>query len=129
MYAHVKICGLSFHDEQANPKYVSLDAEYVNATPHGLFLLDRHCPRGKGLQIDFPTTGMDANAARLKNDLWLIVRATGTFRGTLERDRQTGRLCLFVQSVINFQPEYMYPEHEPAPIRLPEPEWPKWPPN
>jgi hypothetical protein len=128
IYVRVTLCQLAFHHEKVNPKYVSLDLEYVNADPHGQMLLNRHCPT-KGLLIDFPNTGLDSNAATLRDQRWIIARATGTFRGMLERDQRTGRLVLSVQSVLKFRPAYMYSEHVPGPIRLPEPDWPKWPPN
>jgi hypothetical protein len=123
-YTPVTLCGISIRHQKVKPKYVSLDAEYVNATPHGLFLIDRHC-RGKGLQIDFPKTGLDPGAATLKDNLWIIAQATGTFRGMLERDQRTGRLCLIVQSVLGFRPKYFDPERKDKPLRLPDPELPR----
>jgi hypothetical protein len=127
LYTSLTLCKISFRNEKTNPKFVSLDLRYVNAHPHGMILFDRHCP-GKGLEIDFPKTELDPSAAKLRDDLWLISEATGTFRGMLERDQRTGRLCLSVQSVLNFKPKYFYPEYKDKPLQLPEPEWPKWPP-
>ena len=128
-YTPVTLCGISFHHQEANPKYASLEAEFVNATPHGVILLDQHCP-ARALQIDFPKTGVDPGAATLKRDFWRISRANGTFRGMLERDQRTGRLYLSVQSVLNFRPVYFYPEERKSePIQLPQPELPSWPPK
>ena len=128
VYVAVTLCGLAFHNEKVNPKYVSLDAEFVNASPHGLVLLDHRCPRG-GLGIDFADTGLDPNAEMMKEHFWDMGRATGTFRGKLDRDRVTGRLCLTVQSVLNLQPHFFYPEHGDQPIQLPDSPLPKWPPS
>jgi hypothetical protein len=127
-YVAVSLCQIAFHHESANPQYVSLDAEYVNATPHGLVLIDHACPR-RGLQIGFADTGLDANAERLKKHLWGIGRATGMFRGKLYRDRATGMLGLTVQSVLNLQPQFFYPEDDDRPIQLPEQPMPKFPPD
>lgn len=126
-YVHVTMCGIAFHHEKVNPRYISLDAEFVNASPHGVILLDRRCPR-RGLQIDFADRDLDANAIMMKHKYFLIARATGTFRGILSRDRVNGRLGLTVQSVLNLQPQYMYPELKDDPIHLPEPPWPVLPP-
>lgn len=128
-YTPRTLCEISFHREKVNPKYVSLDAEFVNATPHGAFLLDKHCA-GRGLQIDFAKTGLDQGAVTLNKDFWRISRAQGTFQGMLERDERTGRIYLSVQSVLNFRPEYFYPEErKPEPIQLPQQEFPSWPPQ
>jgi hypothetical protein len=124
----VGFCNIAFHYEKVNPKYISVDAEYVNGTPHGVILLDHRCPR-RGLEIDFASTGLDADAAMMKEHFWEIGRATGTFRGILDRDRVTGRLCLTVHSVLNLQPHFFYPNHGSVPIQLPEPQWPTWPPG
>lgn len=128
-YVHVTMCGIAFHMERVNPKYISLEAEFVNASPHGVVLLDHRCPR-RGLQIDFAKTGLDASATMMEHRYFLMARATGTFRGILSRDRVNGRLGLTVQSVLNLQPQYMYPEINdvPGPVRLPEPQMPLWPP-
>ena len=128
-YVHVSMCGFAFRMERVNPKYVSLEAEFVNASPHGVVLLDHRCP-GRGLQIDFAETGLDASATMMEHRYFLMARATGTFRGVLSRDRLNGRLGLTVQSVLNLQPRYMYPDINdgPGPVRLPEPQWPAWPP-
>ena len=123
----VTMCDIAFHREKVNPKYISIDAEYVNASPHGLILLDRKCPR-RGLEIDFSDTGLDAGATTLKDNLWMIRLATGTFRGMLSRDHASARLMLTIQSLLNFQSKPIYPEEKPEPIHLPEPQWPKWPP-
>ncbi len=64
----------------------------------------------------------------MKDQFLLIRRATGTFRGVLSRDRPSGLLGLTVQSVLNLQSEPFYPEENFNPIRLPEPQWPTWPP-
>jgi hypothetical protein len=111
-----------------NPKRISLDVEYINASPHGLILLDHRCPR-KGLEIDFANTLLDADAAMMKEHFWEMARATGTFRGILDRDRVTGKLCLTVESVLNLQPRLFYPGYNDNPIHLPEPQWPTWPPR
>jgi hypothetical protein len=126
VYAHVTLCRLGFNREKVNPKYISLDAEYVNADPHGVILLNRRCPR-RGLDIGFSETGLDAGATMMKDQFWIISHATGTFRGILSRDVVTGRLSLTVQSVLDFRPHLMYPGHNVGPIRLPEPELPTWP--
>ncbi len=128
-YAPVTLCEISFHHERANPKYISVDAEYVNAIPHGLFLRDLRCP-DKGLQLDFPDTGLDPSVALINGHLWEIHKATGIFRGMLKRDRHTGRLYLWLESVVNFQPAEYLPEFDKGePIRLSEPTVPKWPPT
>ena len=127
-FVPVTLCGLAFRDGKANPKYVSLDLEFVNASPHGLVLLDHRCPR-RGLEVDFANAGLDPTAAMMKEKFWEMTRATGTFRGTLDRDRRTGRLCLTIQSVLNLQAHYFYPQRDDNPIHLPEPQWPTWPPR
>ena len=114
--------------KRANPKYISVKAEYVNAAPHGLFLTDRRCP-SKALQIDFPDTGLDPSAAFIKDYWWEIHQAKGTFRGMLKRDRDTSRPHFWLESVVNFQSADYLPElDKDEPIRLPEPTVPKWPP-
>lgn len=124
LYAHVTLCEVSFHHERVNPRYISIDAEYVAAFPHGLFLTDRRCER-KALQIDFPDTGLDPSVAFIKDHLFEIHRANGTFRGILKRDRVTSRLYLWLQSVVNFQSADYLPElHKDEQIRLPEPQLP-----
>jgi hypothetical protein len=120
------MCGINFHRGKVNPKYISVEAEYVNAIPHGVILIDRRCRRGLG--IDFADAGLDTGAATMKDQFLLIRRATGTFRGVLSRDRPSGLLGLTVQSVLNLQSEPFYPEENFNPIRLPEPQWPTWPP-
>lgn len=127
-YAPETVCGISFHHERANPKYISVDAEYVSAFPHGLYLSDRRCP-GKVLLIDFPDTALDPSVALIKNHLGEIHRAKGTFRGMLKRDHGQRRLYLWLESVVNFQPADYLPEFDKGgPIRLPESTAPKWPP-
>ena len=51
-YTPVTLCGISIRHQKANPKYVSLDADFVNATPHGVILFDKHCA-GRGLTNRF----------------------------------------------------------------------------
>jgi len=126
-YVPVTLCELSFHHERANPKHISVAAEYVNAVPHGLFLTDRRC-EGKGLQIDFADTGLDPSVAFIKSHLFEIHRAYGTFRGTLKRDRVTGRLYLWLESAVNFRSVDPVTIHD-EPIHLPEPLLPTWPPT
>ncbi len=127
LYASIRICEISFHHEKVNPKYVSLDAEYVSAVPHGLFLTDRRCPT-KALQIDFPDTGLDPSVALLKRHLFEINRASGTFQGVLKRDPVTKRVYLWLQSVVNLKSAEYVPElNKDEPIQLPEPPLPKWP--
>jgi hypothetical protein len=127
-YVSVTVCEISFHHEKANPRYISVDAEYVSAIPHGLYLNDRRCAR-KALQIDFADTDLDASVAFIKDYLWQIHRANGTFLGTLKRCRDRSRLCLWLDSVVNFRSTDCLPELDMGePIRLPEPPLPKWPP-
>src|ERR1700757_2406594 len=126
LYAPVTLCEISSRHKKVSPKYISVDAEYINAVPHGLFLTDRRCPR-KVLQINFGENGLDPSVALIKDHLLQIHRADGTFRGILKRDSANGRLFLWLQSVINFQsPDY---QPEPKPIRLPEPPFPNVPPE
>jgi hypothetical protein len=128
-YVPITLCELSFHHEKQNPKYISVDAEYVSAIPHGLYLIDRHCAK-KAIQIDFADTGLDPSVAVINDHLWEIQKATGTFRGMLKRHRDTKRLYLWLESVVNFQPaEYLPAFDKGEPIRLPEPTLPKWPPT
>jgi hypothetical protein len=116
-YVPITVCEVSFHDETPNPKYISIDAEYVNAIPHGLFLIDRRCAK-KALQIDFPDTGLDPSVELIKQHLSEIHRANGTFRGILKRDHVT-RLYLRLDSVVNFRSADYLPELDPGePIRL-----------
>ena len=109
IYAPVKLCEISFRSERVNPKYVSIDAEFVSAFPHGLFLTDERCPRDV-LQIDFPNTNLDPSVAFIKDNLLGISRATGRFRGVIKRDRVTGRPYLWLQSVVRVQPTVPLPE-------------------
>lgn len=128
-YVPITLCEISFHHEKPNPKYISVDAEYVSAIPHGLYLIDRRCA-SKAIQIDFADTGLDPSVALIKDHLWEIQKATGTFRGMLKRHRGTNRLYLWLESVVNFQPaDYLPAFDKSEPIRLPEPTVPKWPPT
>jgi hypothetical protein len=68
-YVPVTLCEISFHHEKANPKYISVDAEYVGAIPHGLYLNDRRCTK-KALQIDFVDSGLDASVALIRDHMW-----------------------------------------------------------
>lgn len=129
LYTRVTLCGISFHHERANPKHISVDAEYVSAIPHGLFLIDRRC-EGKGLQIDFADNGLDPSVAFIKHHMFEIHRAHGIFRGTLKRGRVNGRLYLWLESVADFRSDDIHPApHEDEPIHLPEPPLPTWPPT
>jgi hypothetical protein len=125
-YVPVTLCELSFHRERPNPKHVSIEAEYVSGIPHGLVLIDRRC-EGKGLGIDFADTGLDPSVAFIKRHLFEIHRANGTFRGTLKRDRVTGRLYLWLESVVDFRSDDI--QDEDKPIHLPDPPPPTWPPT
>jgi hypothetical protein len=128
-YVPITLCEISFRHEKPNPKYISVDAEYVSAIPHGLYLVDRRCAR-KALQIDFADTGLDPSVALINDHLWEIHKATGTFRGMLKRHRDTNRLFLWLESVVNFQSaDYLPAFDKGEPIRLPEPTVPKWPPT
>src|SRR5690242_16805286 len=109
VYTAISLCEISFAREKANPRLISVRAEFVNAWPHGLVLIDRQCPN-KGIQIDFPDTGLDPSVAIIKDHLFQIWRADGTFRGILRRDRGDGRLYLWLQSVVNFESPYYQPE-------------------
>jgi hypothetical protein len=127
-YVPVRVCEISFHHEKPNPKYVSVDVEYVSAIPHGLYLIDRRCA-SKALQIDFADTGLDSSVAVIRDHLWEIRRANGTFRGTLKRCLDRRRLCLWLDTVVNFKSTDYLPELDTGePIRLPDPPLPKWPP-
>jgi hypothetical protein len=129
VYVPVTLCEIGFQHEKANPKHISVDAEYVSAFPHGLFLTDRRCSR-KALQIDFPDNGLDPSVALIKAHLFEIHRANGTFRGVLKRDPGTKRLYLWLQSVVNFQSaDYLPDLHKDEPIRLPDPPLLEWPPT
>ena len=44
-YVPITLCQISFKNGRHNQKFISVDAEYVSATPHGLFLTDKHCER------------------------------------------------------------------------------------
>jgi hypothetical protein len=124
-YASVTLCEISFKKGSVNPKYVSIDAEFVDAIPHGLLLTDRRCVRN-GLQIDFPDTGLDPSVAFIRKHIGELHRANGTFRGILKRDQATGRIYLWLQSVVNFQPTDPLEEpYKDEPIQLPEPPMPK----
>jgi hypothetical protein len=133
-YVRISLCQISFKIERSNPRLISVDAEFVNAFPHGLFLTDQRCKRD-GLQIDFPDAGLDPSVAFIQNHLLQIHRASGTFRGILKRDYATGLLFLWLQSVGNFQTSDaltfdLPPPYIDEPIRLPEPpplNWPKSP--
>jgi len=113
--------------DKVRTKYVSVGAEFVNALPHGLYLRDRRCK--KILQIDFPDTDLDPSVAFLEKHVFELDGATGTFRGVLKRDPATGRVYLWLQSVVNLQSARYLPELDKnGPIHLPEPPMPKWPP-
>jgi hypothetical protein len=128
IYVPVTVCEISFHHEKANPKYISVDAEYVSAIPHGLYLIDRRCA-GKALQIDFADTGLDSSRS-YQGPLWEIHRANGTFRGILKRCLDKSRLCLWLDSVVNLRSSDYRPGLDMGePICLPEPPLPKWPPT
>jgi hypothetical protein len=129
VYVSVTLCEIAFHHEKVNPKYISVDAEYLSAVPHGLFLTDKRCAR-KALQIDFADNGLDPSVALLKDHLSEIHRAIGTFRGILKRDPNTKRLFLWLQSVVNFQSADYIPDlHKDEPIRVPDSPPAKWPPS
>ena len=130
-YVPVTLCGLSFHHEKANPKHISVYAEYINGFPHGLLLIDRRCERN-GIGIDFADKGLDPSVEFIQRHMLDIRRAHGIFRGTLRRDPEHGRLYLWLESVVGFRSEDIQPslrEDEPKPIRLPEPPLPTWPPG
>jgi hypothetical protein len=127
VYAPVTLCEISFHHERVNPKYISVDAEYMSAVPHGLFLTDRRCAK-KVFQLDFSRNDPDPSVAFIHNHIFEIHRANGTFRGLLKRDRVTGALYLWLQSVVNFRSADILPEGPPGdPIDLPGPPLPKRP--
>jgi hypothetical protein len=67
-YVPVTFCGLSFHHEKANPKHISVYAEYVNAFPHGLLLTDRRC-EPNALRIDFADKDLDPSLAFIKRHM------------------------------------------------------------
>jgi hypothetical protein len=124
----MKLCDVTHHPRRdLIHRRVAIDAEYVNAIPHGLYLLDTSCSRGT-LQIDFPDTGLDPSIALLQAHMLEIHKASGTFRGILKIDRRTGRIYLWLESILHLQsPDYI-PELHPI-EQLPAPATPKWPPN
>jgi hypothetical protein len=122
-YVSVKLCDIPLRHGRSANLHVSVDAEYVSAIPHGLFLRDRGCPT-RVLQLDFGDTDLDPSVAFVKKYMWQIHEANGTFRGVLKRDPVTGRRKLWLQSVVNFQPADYIPElHLQEPI-LPDPPCP-----
>lgn len=127
VYTALTICDISHHRHHDLVDHrVAIEAEYVNAIPHGVFLLDSHCERG-ALQIDFPDTGLDPSVALLKAHMFEIHNASGTFRGILKIDRRSGRIYLWLESVLNLEsPDYVPELHPIKP--LPEPPTRKWPP-
>jgi hypothetical protein len=128
-YVSIGLCEISFHHEKVNPKYVSINAEFVTAFPHGVFLADQRCPR-KALGIDFPDTGLDPSIALLKRHLFEINRASGTFQGVLKRDPVTERIYLWLQTVVNLKSAEYVPElDKDRPLQLPGPPLLKWPPS
>lgn len=82
--------------------FVSIEAELVNTVPHGLFLLDRRCAH-KGLQIDYPHQPSEPSLKALDEIIWDTRIVSGTFRGEVKCDHDTGRLYLLVQSTLNLQ--------------------------
>lgn len=125
-YRVLTICDISHHRHRdLIGRRVAIDAEYVNAVPHGLYLLDSSCERG-ALQIDFPDAGLDPSVALLKAHMFEIHKASGTFRGILKIDRRTGRIYLWLESILNFKTPDHIPELNPIPP-LPEPPPPIWP--
>lgn len=126
VYARVELCKIPVH--RIDRKYVSFDAEFRTALPHGIFLTDRRCTRI--LQIDFADTGLDLSVVFLEKHIFELNGARGTFRGTLKRDPDTRRVYLWLESVVDLQSTSYVPAFErDEPIQLPQPEFPKWPPD
>lgn len=98
--------------------------------PHGLYLIDEHCPK-MGLQIDFARTGLDPSLKSLHDHLFEFHRATGTFRGTVKFDLETKRRYLWLESVLNFNCDSCsgFGPYEDKPIHLPDPALPAFPPS
>jgi hypothetical protein len=109
-------------------RFVSIDAEFVNAWPHGLFLKDRRCGK-RVLQIDFADTNLDPGVVLLQKHLFEINGARATFRGVLKRDHTNTRVYLWLHSAVNLKSANYIPELDDQPIQLPESPVPEWPPG
>lgn len=125
-YKRTALCEVASRSVRAGAKLVSIDAEIVNAMPHGLFLIDERCPR-ISLQIDFARTGIDPSLKALEENMFCFHRATGTFRGRIKFDSETRRRYLWLESLINFNCEECSEPFEDKPINLPDPPLPTLP--
>lgn len=127
-YKPTSLCAATSHPMKASANFISVDAELLNAMPHGLVLIDEHC-REKGLLIDFSRTHLDSSLKLLDDHLYEFQRATGTFRGRIKIDRETRRRYLWLESVVNFKCDPCSEPYEDKPIHLPDAPLPTFPPN
>ena len=112
-YKRASICEILTEPSKWNRQSVIVEADLVDARPHGIFLLDKQCAKKKGLQIDYPSTDIDQSVSNLNHLILsgdLLQGATGTFSGILKRDAKTKRLYLLLQSVLNLQPKSQVPQ-------------------
>lgn len=111
-YRHSSVCEVRAHPRASNLQSVEIDAEFIDAMPHGLYLRDPLCPK-QVLQIDYELEGADKSIADLQKNLWngwinSTRTPSGRFFGTVKRDSSSKRMYLFLHSVsdlrINGQP-------------------------
>jgi hypothetical protein len=105
-YRKASVCEIKSQPKKWNLQSVTIDADLAVVIPHGMFLIDKHCPSRKGLQIDYPSTDVDQSLENLHHLILsngFMLNATGTFRGVLKRDPSTKCLYLLLQSILNLQ--------------------------
>lgn len=127
-YKRANLCDVASRSVRTGAKLISIDAELVNAVPHGLFLIDERCPNNS-LQIDFARTGIDPSLNVLEHNIFCFHRATGTFRGRIKLDSRTRRSYLWLESLLNFKCEGCSEPFEDKPIYLPDTSLPALQPN
>jgi hypothetical protein len=107
-YRQTSVCEILANPTMWNRQSVKVEADLVVARPHGIFLLDKHCSKKGGLQIDYPSTDVDQSVSNLDHLILsgdLLQGATGTFCGVLKRDVGAKRLHLSLRSILNLQPK------------------------
>ena len=127
-YKPTSLCEATSRPAGAGANLISVVAELLNAMPHGLVLIDEHC-REKGLLVDFSRTHLDSSLKPLEDHLFEFHRATGTFRGRIKLDRETGKRYLWLESVVSFKCYPCSESYEDKPIHLPDVPLPTFPPS
>jgi hypothetical protein len=106
-YKRISVCKILAQPNTKDLQDVVVDADLANARPHGVVLIDQHCP-GKGLLLEFPSTGEDETVANLEKSIRdgsAPLVSSGKFCGKIKRDAVTKRFVLSLRLVQNLQPK------------------------